>query len=119
MTESFRTFLFESICRPCLYAFGPQARSFGASVGRHAAEKSLFVGPQDYYKVVIDDFDGKTIKAWHLEDKKGNKTDNLAGRSQGLHIDAVVGDKCRSTAHFFSRVNSALLREATAAAAKK
>ncbi len=80
---------------------------------------NVFAGPQNYYKVMIDDFDGKTINAWHIEDKDGNKTANLAGRSQGLHIDAVVGDKCRSTAHFFSRVNSALLREATAAAAKK
>lgn len=78
-----------------------------------------FVGPQGYYKVVIDDFDGKTIKAWHLEDKAGNKTANLAGRSQGQHIDAVVGDKCRSTSHFFGRVNSALLREAIAANANK
>ena len=33
---------------------------------------NVFAGPQDYYKVVIDDFDGKTIKAWHLEDKDGN-----------------------------------------------
>ena len=80
---------------------------------------NVFAGPQDYYKVVIDDFDGKTIKAWHLEDKDGNRTANLAGRSQGQHIDAVVGDKCRSTAHFFSRVNSALLREATTAANAK
>ena len=78
----------------------------------------MFAGPQDYYKVVIDEYDGKTIKAWHLEDKDGNKTGNLAGRSQGQHIDAVVGDQCRSTAHFFSRVNSTLLSEATAAANK-
>ena len=69
----------------------------------------MFAGPQDYYKVVIDEYDGKTIKAC-------NKTGNLAGRSQGQHIDAVVGDQCRSTAHFFSRVNSTLLREARAAA---
>ena len=53
----------------------------------------MFAGPQDYYKVVIDEYDGKTIKAWHLEDKDGNKTGNLAGRSQGQHIDAVVGDQ--------------------------
>lgn len=80
---------------------------------------NVFAGPNDYYKVVIDDFDGKHVNGWHLEDKDGNKTGDLSGRSKGGNIDAVVGDNCRSTAHFFSRVNSALLREATAAAQAK
>ena len=49
----------------------------------------------------------------------GFKTGNLAGRSEGQHIDAVVGDQCRSTAHFFSRVYPAIYREALAAQQSK
>lgn len=75
---------------------------------------NVFVGPHEYFKVVVDNFDGKRINAWHLEDKDGNKTDNLAQRSQGQHLDVVVSDKCRSTGHFFSRVYSTLYREAVA-----
>ena len=73
---------------------------------------NVFVGPHDYFKVVIDKFDGKAIQGWHIEDKDGHSTGNLAARSQGQHIDAVVSDKCRSTGHFFSRVYSKLYREA-------
>ena len=80
---------------------------------------NVFVGPYEYFKVVLDDYDGKTVKAWHLEDRTGFKTGNLAGRSEGQHIDAVVGDQCRSTAHFFSRVYPALYREALAAQQSK
>lgn len=76
---------------------------------------NVFVGPHEYFKVVLDDFDGKAVNAWHMEDHTGFKTGNLAARGQGQHIDAVVGDQCRSTAHFFSRVYPALYREAMAA----
>jgi hypothetical protein len=69
------------------------------------------VGPHGYWKVVIDEFDGKTVKAWHIETAK-DKTDNLAGRAKGKHIDAVVGAECRSTGHFFSRVYKQLYKEA-------
>lgn len=75
---------------------------------------NVFVGPHDYFKIVIDEFGNQSIPAWHIEDKDGNSTGNLAGRSQGQHIDAVVSDKCRSTGHFFSRVYSTLYREALA-----
>ena len=74
---------------------------------------NVFVGPDKQFKIVIDEFDGKTVKAWHIETAKG-KTDNLAGRAKGKHIDAVVGDDCRSTAHFFSRVYAQLYKEAMA-----
>lgn len=72
----------------------------------------MFAGPHDYFKVVLDEFDGKKVSAWHFEDKDGNKTGNLAERGKGAHIDLVVGQQCRSTAHFFSRVYPALYREA-------
>ena len=73
----------------------------------------MFVGPDKQFKIVIDEFDGKTVKAWHIETAK-DKTGNLAGRAKGKHIDAVVGDDCRSTAHFFSRVYAQLYKEAMA-----
>mgnify|MGYP003315420827 CR=1 FL=1 len=61
--------------------------------------------------VVGGEFDGKTVKAWHIETAK-DKTENLAGRAKGKHIDAVVGAECRSTGHFFSRVYKQLYKEA-------
>ena len=75
------------------------------------AKNNVAVGPNGYWKVVIDEFDGKTIKAWHIETSK-DKTGNLAGRSKGKHIDAVVGAECRSTAQFFGRVYKQLYKEA-------
>lgn len=71
----------------------------------------MFVGPNEHFKIVIDEFDGKNIKAWHVESAKGEKTPNLAGRSKGKHVDLVIGTACRSTAHFFSRVYPALYAE--------
>lgn len=79
----------------------------------------MFVGPNDYFKVVVDEFDGTTIKGWHIEDKTGAKTPNLATRSQGLNMDAVVGFACRSTQHFFTRIINTLYKEAAAQAAAK
>ena len=38
----------------------------------------MFVGPNGYFKIVIDDFDGTRINAWHFEDADGNKSVNLA-----------------------------------------
>lgn len=73
---------------------------------------NVFVGPHEYFKLVVDSFDGKTIAAWHLEDKDGNKTPNLAERAKGSNMDLVVGAKCRSTGHFFSRVYAKLYEEA-------
>jgi UDP-N-acetylenolpyruvoylglucosamine reductase len=51
---------------------------------------NVLVGPGSYFKVVIDSFDGKVIKAWHLEDSKGTKTENLAASASGKHIDVLV-----------------------------
>ena len=50
----------------------------------------MFVGPEGYFKVVIDDFDGKKVNAWHFEDADGNKSGNLAGFANGAHIDLVA-----------------------------
>jgi hypothetical protein len=64
---------------------------------------NVFVGPDDYFKIVIDDFDGKSIKAWHLEDSTGHKTGNLT-RGERIHIDVLVNANCRTVWHFAARV---------------
>ena len=38
----------------------------------------MFVGPNKHFSIVIDEFDGKIVKAWHIENSKGEKSPNLA-----------------------------------------
>jgi hypothetical protein len=64
---------------------------------------NVFVGPNEYFKVVVDEFDGKAVQAWHIEDSLGNKTDNLV-RGDGIHIDVLVNKNCRTVWHFANRV---------------
>ena len=71
----------------------------------------MFVGPNKHFSIVIDEFDGKIVKAWHIENSKGEKSPNLATRAGGKHIDLVVGKACRSTAHFISRFYPAMYDE--------
>ena len=71
---------------------------------------NVFVGPDGQFKVVIDEFDGKTVKAWHVETSKA-KTGNLSTRADGKHIDLVIGKACRSTVHFISRWYNAMFDE--------
>lgn len=61
---------------------------------------NVFVGPDGYFKIVIDKFDGKAVQAWHVEDSKGNKTENLATRAKGKHIDLMVSMKNKSASNF-------------------
>ena len=56
----------------------------------------MFVGPNKHFSIVIDEFDGKIVKAWHIENSKGEKSPNLA---------------TRSTAHFISRFYPAMYDE--------
>lgn len=72
---------------------------------------NVLVGPNEYFKVVIDEFDGTTVNAWHLEDSKGNVTMNLADRGKGKHIDLLVNARCRTVTQFVSRIMGALLIE--------
>ena len=61
-------------------------------------DNPAYDGPENYFKIVIDDFDGEAINAWHLEtnriDKKGEwrirKTPNLAEYPRD-NIDVMVG----------------------------
>ncbi|AGA68394.1 hypothetical protein Desdi_0871 [Desulfitobacterium dichloroeliminans LMG P-21439] len=72
---------------------------------------NVFVGPDEYFKVVIDEFDGQVVKSWHVEDVNGNKTPNLADRAQGKNIDLMINVKNRTVAHFVSRYQVNLLTE--------
>lgn len=72
---------------------------------------NVFVGPNGYFKIVIDEFDGNTVKAWHLEDAEGNSTGNLAKRANGKHIDLMVNKNCRTVSHFIKRIAMDLLVE--------
>jgi hypothetical protein len=62
------------------------------------ADNPEFDGPGGYFKIVIDDFDGEAINAWHIETKRKNKkgewitskTGNLAEYPRN-NIDVMVG----------------------------
>ena len=71
----------------------------------------VFVGPDKHFSIVIDEFDGKVVKAWHIENSKGEKSPDLSTRAGGKHVDLVVGKACRSTAHFISRFYSDMYDE--------
>ena len=47
-------------------------------------------GPNKYFKIVVDDFDGEKINAWHIEDKTGMKTPNLAEYPRN-NLDVMAG----------------------------
>lgn len=80
---------------------------------------NVFVGPNGYFKIVIDSFDGKNVKAWHFEDPQGNKTRNLAGSSKGRNIDLLVStNNNRTVAQFVSRMANRFYRENEAAQAR-
>ena len=50
----------------------------------------MFAGPENYFRIVIDDFDGKLVKAWHFEDADGNRSPNLASFAKGHNIDLLA-----------------------------
>jgi len=65
------------------------------------AENNTFIGPEGYFKIVIDDFDGEAINKWHIETtwkrkKKGKmvttklRTPNLAEHRRN-NVDVMVG----------------------------
>jgi hypothetical protein len=57
------------------------------------AENNIYEGPEGYFKIVIDDFDGEAINFWHIETTykgKTMKTPNLAEFKRN-NIDVMVG----------------------------
>jgi len=73
---------------------------------------NVFVGPNSYFKIVIDSFDGTAVQAWHVEDPKGNKTGNLAGSARGRNIDLLLTRSNRTVAHFIGRLTNRFLGRA-------
>jgi hypothetical protein len=53
-------------------------------------KNNTYSGPNGYFKIVVDDFDGEKINAWHIEDKTGMKTANLAEYPRN-NVDVMVG----------------------------
>ena len=57
------------------------------------ADHPVYEGPEGYFKIVIDDFDGEAINAWHIETvykDKTHKTPNMAEFKRN-NIDVMVG----------------------------
>jgi len=69
---------------------------------------NVFVGPEGYFKVVIDEVAGDAVKAWHIETAKGGKTGNLVS-GEGKHIDVLVNGANRTVSHFVGRVTQTLM----------
>jgi hypothetical protein len=53
-------------------------------------KNNVVVGPNGHFKIVVDDFDGEKINAWHIEDKTGMKTPNLAEYPRN-NLDVLAG----------------------------
>jgi hypothetical protein len=53
-------------------------------------KNNVYEGPNGYFKIVVDDFDGEKINAWHLEDKTGKRTANLAEYPRN-NLDVMAG----------------------------
>ena len=83
-----------------------------------SSANNVFVGPNRYFRVVIDSFDGKTIQAWHFEDPQGNKTQNLAASSRGRNIDLLLTKNNRTVAQFVGRLANRFYAENEAAQAR-
>jgi hypothetical protein len=47
-------------------------------------------GPEDYFKIVVDEVKGADVTAWHVEDQQGNRSVNLGGPGVA-NIDLVLG----------------------------
>lgn len=75
------------------------------------ATNNVFVGPNEFFKIVIDEFDGETVQAWHIEDSEGNVSENLARRAGGNHIDLLVNKNVRTVWHFGDRIATDLVSE--------
>ncbi len=53
-------------------------------------KNNTYDGPEGVFKIIVDEFDGKTISAWHIEDKYGEKSRNL-GSVKCKSLDTIVG----------------------------
>lgn len=53
-------------------------------------KNNVLMGPDGYFKIVVDDFDGEKINDWHIEDRTGMKTPNLAEYPRN-NLDVMAG----------------------------
>lgn len=65
------------------------------------AKNPTYTGPEGFFKIVIDDFDGEKIQAWHIEDKDGQRSPNLAELARN-NVDVMVGVN-GTTEHFLRK----------------
>lgn len=75
------------------------------------AENNVFEGPNGYFTLVLEDFDGEKVNSWYVEDSLGNRTENLSDRAQGAHIDLLLNTSNRTIDHFISRFSGDLMQE--------
>jgi hypothetical protein len=68
---------------------------------------NVFVGPDGYFKVVIDEIEGDAVKAWHIETAKATSGNLVSG--EGKHIDVLVNGANRTVSHFSGRVTQTLM----------
>jgi hypothetical protein len=47
-------------------------------------------GPEDYFKIAVDEVQDADVTAWHVEDQQGNRSVNLGGPGV-TNIDLVLG----------------------------
>ncbi len=71
----------------------------------------MLAGPENYFKVIIDSFDGKKVNAWHFEDAEGNRSPNLASFAGGAHIDLVANFENKSIGSFGNRTAQQALKK--------
>jgi hypothetical protein len=55
------------------------------------SKTNSYDGPRGLFKIVVDEFDGKVIRSWHIEDTYGEKSRDL-GNAQCGSLDTVVGE---------------------------
>jgi hypothetical protein len=65
------------------------------------AKHPTYTGPEGFFKIVIDDFDGEKIQAWHIEGKEGHRSPNLAELARN-NVDLMVGVN-GTTEHFLRK----------------
>lgn len=54
------------------------------------SEKNYFEGPNGLFRIIVDQFDGSNITAWHIEDKYKETSRDL-GSSDCKSLDVIVG----------------------------
>ena len=69
----------------------------------------MLAGPENYFRIVIDDFDGKVVNAWHFEDAEGNRSPNLSSFAKGHNIDLLAKLENKTISPFALRLSLNLL----------